>query len=228
MGNVGCSLQHRVRELDGSVSSQTSSRRGTGDGMLLLAGAANLVCLSFDADDDDDTPPISVELNLLLPANPAFISTQTPFACTDIPSFGMKKPVTTQPASGSLFITHSAGSGSSAVPGSPIPDLNPGSFSLFFISVIRYCPWLVVIGARPPAKLGSKVRRWPRFSCAIQSSCRVTDAFSLDQPNQASPHNPFRKFALARSCTFVGATARHAIMYVCNGCSFVPVFPGES
>jgi hypothetical protein len=35
--------------------------------MLLLAGTANLVCLSFDADDDEDTPPVSVELNIVAP-----------------------------------------------------------------------------------------------------------------------------------------------------------------
>lgn len=36
--------------------------------MLLLAGAANLVCISYDADDDEDTPPISVELNIVTPS----------------------------------------------------------------------------------------------------------------------------------------------------------------
>jgi hypothetical protein len=42
--------------------------RGTVLGlMLLLAGAANLVCISYDADDDEDTPPISVELNIVTP-----------------------------------------------------------------------------------------------------------------------------------------------------------------
>ena len=35
--------------------------------MLLLAGTANLVCISYDADDDEDTPPVSVELNLVTP-----------------------------------------------------------------------------------------------------------------------------------------------------------------
>jgi len=36
--------------------------------MLLLAGAANLVCISYDADDDEDTPPVSVELNIVAPS----------------------------------------------------------------------------------------------------------------------------------------------------------------
>lgn len=35
--------------------------------MLLLAGTASLVCVSYDADDDDDTPPVTVELNLAAP-----------------------------------------------------------------------------------------------------------------------------------------------------------------
>jgi hypothetical protein len=35
--------------------------------MLLLAGGANLVCISFDTDNDEDTPPITVELNLVAP-----------------------------------------------------------------------------------------------------------------------------------------------------------------
>jgi hypothetical protein len=35
--------------------------------MLLLAGAANLVCVSYDADNDEDTPPVTVEMNLIAP-----------------------------------------------------------------------------------------------------------------------------------------------------------------
>jgi|SRR5579864_5336346 len=35
--------------------------------MLLLAGAANLVCVSYDTDNDEDTPPITVEMNLVTP-----------------------------------------------------------------------------------------------------------------------------------------------------------------
>jgi len=35
--------------------------------MLLLAGTANLVSVSYDADDDEDTPPVTVELTLVAP-----------------------------------------------------------------------------------------------------------------------------------------------------------------
>ena len=35
--------------------------------MILLAGAANLICVSYDADDDDDTPPVTVEMSLAAP-----------------------------------------------------------------------------------------------------------------------------------------------------------------
>lgn len=35
--------------------------------MVLLAGTAGLVCISYDADDDDDTPPVTVELSLAAP-----------------------------------------------------------------------------------------------------------------------------------------------------------------
>jgi hypothetical protein len=35
--------------------------------MLLLACGANLVCISFDTDNDEDTPPITVELSLVAP-----------------------------------------------------------------------------------------------------------------------------------------------------------------
>jgi len=35
--------------------------------MLLLAGTANLVCITYDADNDEDTPPVSVELNIVTP-----------------------------------------------------------------------------------------------------------------------------------------------------------------
>lgn len=36
--------------------------------MLLLTGAAPLFTISVDADDDDDTPPVTVEFNLVAPA----------------------------------------------------------------------------------------------------------------------------------------------------------------
>jgi hypothetical protein len=35
--------------------------------MLLLAGAANFVSISYDNDNDEDTPPVTVELSLAAP-----------------------------------------------------------------------------------------------------------------------------------------------------------------
>ena len=35
--------------------------------MLLIAGAANLICVAYDADNDDETPPITVELSVVAP-----------------------------------------------------------------------------------------------------------------------------------------------------------------
>ena len=37
--------------------------------MLLLTGTAPLFTVSIDADDDDDTPPITIEMNLVAPAS---------------------------------------------------------------------------------------------------------------------------------------------------------------
>ena len=46
--------------------------RGTVLGvMLLLAATANLVSFSYDADDDDDTPPVTVELSIGAPVKKA-------------------------------------------------------------------------------------------------------------------------------------------------------------
>lgn len=42
--------------------------------MLLLAATANLVSFSYDADDDDDTPPVNVELSIVTsPERPAHL-----------------------------------------------------------------------------------------------------------------------------------------------------------
>lgn len=35
--------------------------------MILLAGTANLISVSYDADDDDDTPPVTLEMSLAVP-----------------------------------------------------------------------------------------------------------------------------------------------------------------
>ena len=66
--------------------------------MLLLAGTANLVCLSFDADDDEDTPPVSVELNIVAPCKK---SIQLPRPHAHARTFRLRdeKPVITQLAS---------------------------------------------------------------------------------------------------------------------------------
>ena len=36
--------------------------------MFLLAGTANLVCVTYDTDNDEDTPPITVELSIVAPS----------------------------------------------------------------------------------------------------------------------------------------------------------------
>jgi hypothetical protein len=36
--------------------------------MLLLSGIASMVCFSYDGDDDESTPPVTVELNGVLPS----------------------------------------------------------------------------------------------------------------------------------------------------------------
>ena len=55
--------------------------------MLLLAGAANLVCISYDTDGDEDTPPVSVELNIVTPCRK---SVQVPRPHTNIRSFRLR------------------------------------------------------------------------------------------------------------------------------------------
>jgi hypothetical protein len=66
--------------------------------MLLLAGTANLVCLSFDADDDEDTPPVSVELNIVAPCKKS-IQLPKPHAHARTFRLWDEKPATTQLAS---------------------------------------------------------------------------------------------------------------------------------
>jgi len=36
--------------------------------MLLLSGMASMVCFSYDADDDESTPPVTVEFNGVVPS----------------------------------------------------------------------------------------------------------------------------------------------------------------
>jgi len=61
--------------------------------MLLLAGTANLVCISYDADNDEDTPPVSVELNIVTPCKR---SIQLPKPHTNARTFRLRdeKPLT--------------------------------------------------------------------------------------------------------------------------------------
>jgi hypothetical protein len=66
--------------------------------MFLLAGTANLVCLNFDADDDEDTPPISVELNIVAPCKKC-IHVLKPHSHARTFRLRDEKPVTTQLAS---------------------------------------------------------------------------------------------------------------------------------
>ena|ERR1051326_5693084 len=39
--------------------------------MLLLSAMASMVCFSYDADGDDSTPPITVEINGIVPSKKA-------------------------------------------------------------------------------------------------------------------------------------------------------------
>lgn len=36
--------------------------------MLLLAGLASMVCFSYDADNDESTPPVTIEFNGVVPS----------------------------------------------------------------------------------------------------------------------------------------------------------------
>lgn len=73
--------------------------RGAVLGLLfLLAGTANLVTLSCDADDDEDTPPISIELNILTPSK-KIVQVSTPRSNSQAFHLGDEKPVTARAAS---------------------------------------------------------------------------------------------------------------------------------
>jgi hypothetical protein len=70
--------------------------------MLLLAGSANLVCLSFDADDNEDTPPVNVELNIVAPCKKSIQAPKLHSVATA--SLRNELPVAPKPAS-SIFAT---------------------------------------------------------------------------------------------------------------------------
>jgi hypothetical protein len=78
--------------------------RGTVLGlMFLLAGTANLVCVSYDADDNDDTPPISIELSILAPCKKG-IQVAAPHAHSQAFRLQDEKPVISQ-VSSAIFAT---------------------------------------------------------------------------------------------------------------------------
>jgi hypothetical protein len=78
--------------------------RGTVLGlMFLLAGTANLVCVSYDADNDDETPPISIELSILAPCKKS-IQVASPRANTQSFRLRDEKPVTSPVASAAFAI----------------------------------------------------------------------------------------------------------------------------
>lgn len=44
--------------------------------MILLSGMASMVCLSYDTDGNESTPPVTVEINGIIPNNPGKKSVQ--------------------------------------------------------------------------------------------------------------------------------------------------------
>jgi hypothetical protein len=58
--------------------------------MLLLTASAPLFTMSIDADDDDDTPPITVELNLVAPAQRS-VESQSEHAVRQVSSTGHRE-----------------------------------------------------------------------------------------------------------------------------------------
>jgi hypothetical protein len=69
--------------------------------MFLLAGTANLVCVSYDTDNDEDTPPITVELSIVAP-NKKDVQVATPQAPTQSFRLRDEKPLVHEPASEAL------------------------------------------------------------------------------------------------------------------------------
>jgi hypothetical protein len=87
--------------------------------MLLLTGATPLFTLSIDADDDDDTPPITVEMNLVAPARKS-VQASVEQASVQVSSTGHRETFHT-----SLFSSHHQ------------PTLNPGMGSPQLVVPLR-------------------------------------------------------------------------------------------
>lgn len=69
--------------------------------MFLLAGTANLVCVSYDTDNDEDTPPITVELSIVAPSKKD-VQVAAPQARTQSFRLRDEKPLVHEVASATL------------------------------------------------------------------------------------------------------------------------------
>ena len=69
--------------------------------MFLLAGTANLVCVSYDTDNDEDTPPITVELSVVAPSKKD-VQVAAPQARTQTFRLRDEKPLVYEAASAAL------------------------------------------------------------------------------------------------------------------------------
>lgn len=72
--------------------------------MFLLAGTANLVCVSYDTDNDEDTPPITVELSIVAPSKKD-VQVAAPQAPTQTFRLRDEKPLVHEAASKDLLMT---------------------------------------------------------------------------------------------------------------------------